>query len=327
VFWSWRMFLAKAESRYIDMLERALYNGVLAGMSLAGTEYFYENPLEYRRVTARGSAATEDQFADFRMDRGPRKAYHGCSCCPPNVQRLLASLQQYVYAAGNASMWVNLYADSEAKLDVGGGRLVAIRQQTAYPWDRSARLSLAMEDATQFSLGLRIPEWCKRAAVTVNGTPTEGDDVRGYRTITRSWQDGDVVEINLDMPVQYVQSHPRNIANYEKLVVARGPVVYCLEQADNQEVDLFSIVLARSPGFSVSVSQELGGAVVVDGHAFARDDSAWDQAPYRRIAPGTDADASDNGSLRRVRVRAVPYYAWANRGMGSMVTALPHERR
>lgn len=320
VFWSWRMFLARPARRYADMLERALYNGVLAGVSLDGREYFYENPLEYRAVGAAGSAAMDDACADFRGDGWRRKAYHHCSCCPPNVQRLLASLQQYLYAFDGETVWVNLFADSEASLPAPGGGRLRLRQQTDYPWDGAVRLTVGLDRPADLQLKIRWPGWCADMSVAVNGQAvTKGAARDGYVEVSRTWQDGDAVTIEMAMPARLEQSHPKNTANYAKLVIARGPLVYCLEGHDNPDVDLFAVTLPAKPKFRMTRCRDLLGSVVLlDGEAFARDDSEWSAGPYRPFRPTRTA------RMAPAHVVAIPYYAWANRGRSDMVTALPY---
>ena len=317
VFWSWKMFLATGESRFIDMLERTLYNGVLCGMSDDGCKYFYENPLEYRAVTAKGSASTDVNRADFRGDRPRRESYHHCSCCPPNVQRLIASLQQYVYSTEGLSIWVNLYVGSQASVVVAG-RSVTLEQETEYPRNGKVTIRIGVQDMTVFALKVRIPEWCNNASVAINNARVKSDVSKGYVTAERSWADGDTVTVNLSMPAQLVRCHPKNIANYEKLVITRGPLIYCLEADDNPDIDIFSVVLPAEIQFEECRIDSLEGIIGLVGSAQLRDDSDWDAAPYQLF--------KNAGTPRTtpVKITAIPYYAWANRGRSSMLTALPY---
>ena len=321
VFWSWRMFLATGDANCMDMLERVLYNGVLGGLSTDGCEYFYENPLEYRAVWAKGTAAMEDRYADFRGDDFRRKAFHGCSCCPPNVQRLIASLQQYIYSVDDRNVWVNLFVDSEAKIPRQDGRTLILRQVTDYPWEGSVKIGIDLPGGAEaFSLKIRVPEWCDSAAIEINNEAAI-HATGGYADIDRTWADGDVVTVDLPMLVRFVQSHPRNIANYAKLVMARGPIIYCAETIDNPDVDIFGVVLPLDARFRCDHRDEaLGGVPVLEGDAMLRDDSDWDDAPYRNV----EVEYAPN--MTPVRIKAIPYYTWANRGKSSMVTAFPYIR-
>lgn len=321
LFWSWRMFLASGDPAYMDMFERALYNGVLAGVSLDGCAYFYENPLEYQAVCSRGSAAVDDEHADFRGNDFRRKAWHHCSCCPPNVQRLLASFRQYIYAIAERDVWVNLFADSKATLTFRGHEHVTIVQETDYPWDGRVKFTLGVRGAREvrFSLNVRIPAWAAGTSLSVNHEPERPVAAGEYVALTRSWKDGDRVTVVMPMPAYLVQSHPRNLANYEKLVLCRGPLVYCLEGVDNPNVDIFRVMLPAEPNFKpLHRDPELRGAVVLQGTVRLRDDREWETFPYRVFRP-------DHGpTVEPVVVKAIPYFAWANRGKHSMLTALPY---
>jgi hypothetical protein len=323
VFWSWRMFLATGDAAPADMMERALYNGVLGGMSIAGTEYFYQNPMEYRPVTAEGSTAIDDDRADFRGDGYQRKAWHNCSCCPPNVQRLLASVQQYIYATSEKTLWVALYVDSAATVALPDGASVRVRQETDYPAGGKVRLTLGLDADAALAVRLRVPAWCVGASVAINGeTIVDAPDAGEFLTIDRAWSDGDVVELDMPMEARLVQCHPQNVANYAKLVIARGPIVYCMEGHDNPGVDLFRVVLPTDVEFdAIRRDDLLGGIVTLTGEALLRDDAAWDPAPYQTFDPSRPVPMSP------VEITAIPYYAWANRGRSAMVTAFPYVLR
>ncbi|MCF7855183.1 MAG: glycoside hydrolase family 127 protein [Candidatus Pacebacteria bacterium] len=318
IFWSWRMFLATGEAEYTDMFERVLYNGFLAGMSLSGCEYFYENPLEYRAVSVEGSVADSEYHADFRGARARRAAFHRCSCCPPNVQRLLASLEQYVYSVSDAAVWVNLFAASEANIVLGNGTMVTLSQHTDYPQNGRVAISVGLDAATDFSLNVRIPEWSRDSRVIVNDEAVSTVAAGTYLSLDRTWRDGDNVTLELNMTPRLVQCHPKNIANYEKVVIARGPVIYCIEATDNPGIDIFSLVTPTNIEFDERVEDTLGHAVVLDGKALERDDSGWGPVPYQAF------DSKRKPPMKPVGITAVPYYAWANRDKASMVTALPY---
>jgi DUF1680 family protein len=218
----------------------------------------------------------------------------------------------------DSGVWVNLFLESELRHTVGGAALV-LRQRTDYPWEQRVRLGLSLDREVRFALHLRVPGWCDAASTSVNGSPwQEGPSPKGYLVLERVWQDGDIVELELPLRVRLLASHPKNVANYGKVVIARGPLVYCLEEVDNPGIDLFAVVLAGDDRWTPERRRDLlGDVVVLEGPASLRDDRQWDRTPYREL--GTAAPPS----LEPIRVRAIPYYAWANRGRGSMVTALP----
>ena len=320
VFWSWKLFLATAESKYVDMLERTLYNGVLSGISEDGLSYFYENPLEYRLVTAEGSASTENEKADFLGIRSRRTAYHHCSCCPPNVHRLFASIQQYIYSVDSSSIWVNLFIGSRMEIELNENR-ISLEQKTEYPAEGNVKINLGMSGESSFSIKLRIPAWCADFTIAVNGNQEIIKDRMGYVTINRIWKDGDSIHISFRMEPMLIRCHPKNIANYEKLVIARGPLIYCLEGDDNPEIDVFSVVLPTDIKFKKCEIDTLDGVVGLTGKALVRDDSSWDVEPYQNYIKSNEPELSP------AKITAIPYFAWANRKKSSMVTALPYEKR
>ena len=320
VFWQWRLFLATGQGRYIDMLERALYNGVQAGVARNGYEYFYVNPHEYRVVDPAGTVTLQEDGTNT-FQRGPetRQEVWPCSCCPPNVQRLLASLDQYIYAAKDDELWVNLFVDSELQHEADNGRSFTLDQTTNYPWEGQTRIEMNTRSPVELTLHLRIPAWCDDFCVELNGQKSDASrDDSGYLTLDRTWADGDSLLLMMSMPVRLVASHPKNIANYEKAAMMRGPLVYCLEQVDHPGVDIFSVEWPRDGEWRAEHKADLlGGVSVIEGHAWERDDSEWDARPYRSIEDLSSMDMDE------VEIRAIPFYAWANRGRSSMVTTRP----
>ena len=291
--WAHRLALLYGDTRYADVLERALYNGVLSGVSQDGTKFFYVNPLE--------SAGTHH-----------RSPWFGCACCPPNVTRTLAALGGYAYATGPDSLYVNLYIQGSAKAKVGGVP-VTLKVTTDYPWDGKVRLELAPATPAKFALRLRVPGWCGNASVKVNrravSAPTVGN---GYLVLDREWKRGDRVELDLPMPVQKVAANPNVKADQGLLAIQRGPIVYCLEQCDQTE-PLASFWLPPEAGLKARRESDLlGGVVTVTGEALATSPQKWGRNLYQ------PAPAS-----RRVTLKAIPYYAWDNRQPGAMRVWLP----
>lgn len=295
VFWMHRMLQLRCDGRYADVLERALYNGVLSGVSLDGTHFFYENPL-----ASRGNHH--------------RQAWFDCACCPPNIARLLASLGEYIYGVGDDAIAVHLYIQSQAALTVAGQR-VELRQTTRYPWAGDVTLALTLPQPAHFALRLRIPGWCRRAAVSVNGVAVdmEGRLDRRYLVLARTWQPGDRITLELDMPVEQIHAHPDVAQDVNCVALQRGPLVYCLEAVD-QVAPLHRIRLAADAALTPQFEGELlGGVVTLTGQALAADAAGWENVLYRAAAP----------ALTPITVRAIPYYAWDNRAAGAMTVWLP----
>jgi DUF1680 family protein len=300
--WNHRMFLATGDAKYLDMMERVLYNGFLSGVALAGDEFFYTNPLE-------STGASQ------------RQEYFDVACCPANLARMMALLPGFIYAQRNNELHANLYVGSEATVSLAAGT-VRLRQVTDYPWNGAIRFEiLEIDDALgeELSLHLRVPGWARDAlmasdlytfatgataavTVTVNGTPLDGAALEagvrgGELTIARAWQAGDIVAMELPMPTRGVVGHAAIAATNGKMALQRGPLVYALEAADNDGAVL-DLELDPASGFATEYRPELlGGVTVVTA-------SGW---------RGND----------RVPVTAVPYFAWANRGPGEMAVWIP----
>lgn len=294
--WNARMNLLRADARYVDVFERALYNGLLSGVSLDGTRFFYTNPL----------GSTGDHH---------RQPWFTCACCPTNIVRFLPSLGGYVYARDDDGVYVNLYIGGTARIELADGKRVAIRQQTNYPWDGRVRLHVRPPTPTTFTLALRIPGWCRGARLAINDRPVRHLRLaRGYVRIRRTWQPGDLVELNLPMPILRMEADPRVRADRGRVALQRGPIVFCLEAADNQ-ADVRRVVLP--PGAELAERFEprlLGGVMTIHarGSVAPLDDGGWDGPLYRPEPPGTPAD-----------LLAIPYFAWDNREPGAMVVWLP----
>jgi DUF1680 family protein len=301
-FWMHRMLHLEGDGRYADIMERALYNGILSGISLDGRSFFYENLLAVKRGTER------TRFTPYH-----RQSWFSVSCCPPNVSRLFASLNQYLYAQGAAEIVVHHYVSSRARFQIAE-QTVELTQQTQYPWDGEINLILTLAQPTAFTLRLRVPGWCRAYAVMVNGAAVEVDTEWGYVAIRRMWQAGDAVNLHLEMPIERVYAHPEVRANKGRVALQRGPVVYCLESADNGR-DLDAIVLPRNSSLEAHfIDDLLGGVVVIEGDALREE---------RPLEAGSEELYVFTPPVRHpCRLRAIPYYAWDNRVSGDLLVWL-----
>jgi uncharacterized protein len=294
VFWAQRLLNMHAESRFADVMELALYNGVISGVALSGDRYFYVNPL-----ASRGDHHRQEWF--------------GCACCPPNMARLLASLGAYAYSEGEEA-WVHLYAAGSAQLQVMGGP-VELQVATQYPWSGQVTIAVDPGRTRDFTLNLRVPGWCRQARLRVAGEDVTLERVvrHGYVSLRRTWAPGDQVELALAMPIERVWAHPAVRMVNGKVALQRGPVVYCLEEADNPTVPLMRLAV---PGEAVlrQVHEPdlLGGIVTLEGEALLADDADWQGTLYRARAP----------RMRPVALRAIPYSVWDNRTPGQMLVWL-----
>ncbi|MDH7568643.1 MAG: glycoside hydrolase family 127 protein [Armatimonadota bacterium] len=295
VFWAHRLLQLTADARYADVMERALYNGVLSGVSLDGERFFYVNPL----------ASVGDHH---------RQPWFGCACCPPNVARLLASLGHYIYSRRDDDVAVHLYIQSSAQLTVGGGA-ATLTQSTEYPWEGRVCLAWRLERPARFAMLLRIPGWCREARLWVNGSAIPLKDVveRGYARVAREWRDGDRVELDLPMRPERIYAHPAVRQNVGRVALQRGPLVYCLEEADHP-VSVHRLLLPRNAPVKARFDNSvLGGVVLLEGEGVALRENGWEGALYRATPP----DASP------CLLTAVPYFAWDNRAPGTMTVWIP----
>lgn len=295
VFWANRMLGLGAVGRYGDIMEQALYNGALVGLSQDGTRFFYDNPLESR-------------------GQHHRWIWHRCPCCPPNIARLVASVGSYIYGVADDTVAVHLYCESEATVAVSGTKL-SLHQATRYPDDGKIEITLDPATPAEFTLALRIPGWARRAALRLNGVPVDlaSHVVDGYARLTRRWTKGDRVTLEIDMPVETVHAAPEVGADQGRVALMRGPLVYCLEEVDNGPA-LNSLVLKGRGNFVCEAVDGLAGVVAVAGEAI-RETSPEPEVLYSREAPARTS----------TRIKAVPYYAWDNRAGGEMLVWIRQE--
>jgi DUF1680 family protein len=288
VFWAQRMALLTGEAKYVDVLERALYNGVLSGVSADGTRYFYGNPLA-------GDGTVE------------RSEWFGCACCPPNLARLLASLEHYVYAADPSGLTVNLYVSGTARIE-HGGRTVRLTQVSEHPWGGGVRLTVEADGEVDLVLRLRVPEWAEGFALTVDGEPAEAEAVDGYLLLDRTWSPSTEIVLDLGLEPRRVRANQKVAAALGKVAIQKGPLVYCAEEVDNA-APVPALVL-HSDAELRTVRDEAAGldAVVADGVVDRR---------------GTEALYTTEPSvLEPTTIRTVPYHRWAERGKGTMAVWL-----
>lgn len=290
VFWASRMLGRGPDRRFADTMERALYNGALAGLSRDGATFFYENPLE--------SAGGHHRWI-----------WHHCPCCPPNIARLIGAVGTYMYGLSDSAVAVHLYGESTLRAQVAGAALT-LTQAGDYPWAEDVTLSVALDRPARFALHLRIPDWAEGAAIAVNGAPAvpAAPDASGYVALARDWQDGDRVALHLPMGARVLHPHPRIKADTGRVALMRGPLVYCAEAADNGP-DLDHIRLpGHAPAARTATLADLGGAVALDVTAQVDSDAAWGRMLYAARPPAAET------AVRRF----IPYHLWDNRTPGEM---------
>jgi DUF1680 family protein len=302
VMWAFRMLQIENDSRYGDVMERVLFNGVLSGMSLDGTRYFYVNPLEVHPAVA-------EYRYDMQHVKTERVPWFGCACCPPNIARLMTSLDTYFFTQNRAEIAMHLYASNESAFDVHGQKII-LHTETRYPWNGEIQIRMQTDEPTGCTLSFRIPSWCRNPSITVNGELLALDAIvkRGYAYINRKWMDSDNIKLHFPMVVERIESNPKVHENAGKIALQYGPLVYCLEEVDNGS-DLTDICLSEDSEF-IAVNREdvLGGIVVLSGEGL-RSDLSWEDELYRPV----------KRKKKSVPITAVPYAYWGNRTPGEML--------
>lgn len=304
VFWNQRMNLLTGEAKYIDVLERSLYNGALDGLSLSGDRFFYGNPLA--------------SYGGYG-----RSEWFGTACCPSNIARLVESLGNYVYAQSDRAIWINLFVGSQTKVALAKGT-VELAQQTDYPWQGDVQLTINPEKNQSFPLHIRIPGWAQgepvpgntyrflspqkdEIKISINGEAVPYTIEKGYAVLKRTWKKGDLVRLHLPMDVKKMVASTQVKANKNRIALQRGPLVYCVEQADNPKHVLNFIVPEQAKFTATYQPNLLGGVVTLQG-----------KLPV--ISPTTDGQSVQ---ISDQSITAIPYFSWANRGNGEMQVWLP----
>lgn len=235
VLWNQRMNQLTGDSKYIDILERSLYNGALAGISLGGDRFFYVNPLESK--------------GDHH-----RQEWYGCACCPSQLSRFLPSIGNYIYASSDDALWVNLYIGNTGQIRIGETDIL-LTQETDYPWDGSVKLTISTSQPLEKEIRLRIPNWCKTYDLSINGKRINVSEKKGYAVI-KDWKSQDVIALDMDMPVEIVAADPHVKENFGKRAIQRGPLVYCMEEIDNPEY-FDQIQLSPSTTFQTAFASDI----------------------------------------------------------------------
>jgi DUF1680 family protein len=302
IFFAKRMLDIECDSKYADIMEKALYNCLLSGLSLDGKKFFYENPLAVYPKAMEFYETTKG-CGEFQ-----RQEWFSCSCCPPNIARLLASLSGYIYSQDEHRLMVNLYISSEAEFEIGGCE-IKIEQKTDFPWNGSVKIKIASGGDAEFCMALRVPEWSDSCDFKVNGCAFEPEMEKGYAFVKRVWSEGDELDTDFSMPVRLMGAHPLLKENCGKVAIQRGPLIYCLEEADNG-TNLNDIVLDGDQKFILKTDNSLyKGAVVLEGGGFCRKLDAWKGKLYNADIPKYES----------IKLKAIPYPFWANRSSGEMI--------
>ncbi len=322
VYLNYRLFLLHGDAKYIDCLERTLYNGVISGMSVDGGRFFYPNPL-----------SSDGKYAFNSDNTTTRQPWFGCACCPSNLCRFIPSVPGYVYAVRDNDLYVNLFMGNTSTINLNG-KPVTIEETTQYPWDGDISIRIMKNATKQFRMMVRIPGWVRGQvvpsdlyqysdskqlgySVSVNGQEVTGKLSNGYLPIDRNWKKGDVVRVHFDMEARTVAANKKVVADKGRIAIERGPLVYCAETADNQDFDVLRVMLEKKPTFSLDTNYHITNTEA-NGQAF------------RVSALKTNAQALstiNNGRLqiKDVQLTLIPYYAWNHRGTTHMNVWFAHD--
>ncbi|AHJ98272.1 glycoside hydrolase family 127 protein [Hymenobacter swuensis] len=313
VYWNQRMFQLHGEAKYVDILEKVLYNGLISGVGLDGKSFFYSNAMQVRNS------------ASFPQTEPQRAGWFDCSCCPTNLARLMPSLPGYVYAQNGRDVYANLFISGTTDLKVNS-QLVRIVQQNNYPWQGDLKFTLSPAAATDFNLLVRLPGWARNEAmpsdlyrfatpsaekisITINGKPTAYTTRSGYAVLARKWRKNDVVEVKLPMEVRQVVANPHVQDDLGKVALQRGPIVYCAEWTDNNG-RAGNLIVPAATTFTTRYQPELLNGIM----------------QLQATVPAVQLDAANTSiSTTRQTLTAIPYYAWANRGKGEMTVWFPQQ--
>lgn len=303
VFWNHRLFLLHGHSRYIDVLEKTLYNGLISGVSLEGDRFFYPNPLK------------SDGKYDFNMGAATRQPWFSCACCPVNVCRFIPSFPKYIYARNNNQIFVNLFVNSKVTLNMEDTRLEVL-QKTQYPWKGKVEITMLPEMPETFTVNIRIPGWTQnkaipldlyffdndsktRTVISINGEKIDYDLNNGYAVIDRKWKKEDVIEVVFPMEIRRIRAHNEVQADRGKVALQRGPIIYCFESIDNNG-HVLDRKISDTLEFKAEYQPDLLGGVTV----------------LKSIPQGDDE-----------KLKAIPYYAWSHRGEGEMAVWLERKKK
>ena len=304
LLFNWRMLEATGDARYADVVENCLYNSILSGISLDGEKYFYTNPLRL-----------SDELPYTLRWPKERTKYISCFCCPPNTLRTLCEAQNYAYTLGKNAIYVNLYGNNTLRTQLEGAGNIVLEQTTDYPWD--GRVTIAVKELKgkkDFSLRLRLPEWCMKSLVQKNGLTITPRLENGYCVIDGTWKKGDAISFTMQMPTRIMEANQLVEENRGQVAVQRGPIVYCAESTDLSGIDIDNVSIPLDAQFRpVEMTIEGSRVMGLEGEVVVRGEASWKGQLYREVAR----------QQQRRTIRLIPYYAWGNRGKSEMTVWMP----
>lgn len=305
VLWNWRMFLVTGETKYADIVELALYNSVLSGISMDGTKFFYTNPL----------AASKDYPYHLRWQGGRVPYISKSNCCPPNTVRTIAEVSDYMYSIGEKGLYINMYGGNVLNTELHDGTKLKLEQITNYPWNGNIVVTIKETTVNPVSIFLRIPAWCKGYSLKINNSyPKVIDRDGGFVIAGRKWNAGDKIELTLEMPVTLLESNPLVEETKNQVTVKRGPVVYCIESSDLPNESVFDVVIPATIKMQpVPMKIDNGNVMALSGDAKLLQRTNWANSLYKEVST----------KLTPIKIKLIPYFAWANRGQTDMTVWMP----
>lgn len=305
VLFNWRMFALTGDARYTDVVELALYNSVLSGISLSGDKFFYTNPL----------AASNDFPYQLRWMGGRIPYIRISNCCPPNTVRTITEVSDYAYSLSDNAIWCNLFGSSQLQTTLKNGQAVSLQQESNYPWDGNVKITVEQLPADDFSLRLRLPSWCSEAKLFINGKATPYTTDKGYVNINRKWKKGDIITWNMAMPTELLESNPLVEETRNQVAVKRGPMVYCLESNDMPSgTRVFDVAIPSTATFKPTpTTLDNAPITALETTGVRINDQQWDKTLYRPVSK----------QKKTIPLKLIPYYAWSNRGPSEMTIWVP----
>lgn len=309
VLWNWRMLQLEGDAKYADVMELALYNSVLSGISLDGKRFLYTNPLSYSDNLPFKQRWSKQRVEYIKLS----------NCCPPNTVRTIAEVSNYAYSVSDKGVYVNLYGSNNLSSKLADGSVIKLNQQTEYPWEGRIAITISESKKSAFSIFMRIPGWANSAKVSVNGKSVDSAIQSGqYLELNRNWKKGDKIVLDLPMEADLIESHPFVEETRNQIVVKRGPIVYCAESIDMPtHVSVFSVTVPSSIQLNPKkIEIDNSDIVALEGEAILVEDN-WNNTLYKKVS----------NEKKAVKLKLIPYYAWGNRGHTSeMTTWMPFSR-
>jgi DUF1680 family protein len=308
VLWNWRMLQTTAKAQYADVMELALYNSVLSGISLNGKNFLYTNPLAYSDDLPYATRWSKDRVPYISLS----------NCCPPNVVRTIAEVNNYAYNVSDQGLYFNLYGSNNLDTKLKDGSVLKLSQETDYPWNGNIKIQVKEASGKAFTMMMRIPGWCKNASLTVNGKASNTVLTPGeYAAIKNNWKKGDVIELNLPMPARMIEANPLVEETRNQVAVQRGPIVYCMETTENAGHKIFDLAVDEHASFIPQKTVIAGSNMMsLTGKAKIINKGSWKNQLYREVEK--DTSFTD--------IKLVPYFAWGNNGHTDMTVWMPVSR-